>query len=63
MQKVLWHIHLFEMPVHSKLTGLRRMSVGIGPLVCINNLLITPVDNVVIRLGCQGKGTDDLSRQ
>ena len=51
------------MPVHSKLAGLRRMSVGIGPLVCINNLLITPVDNVVIRLGCQGKGTDDLSRQ
>ena len=24
---------------HSKLTGLRRMYVGIGPLVCINNLL------------------------
>ena len=51
------------MPVYSKLTGLRMMSVGIGPLVCINNLLITPVENVVMRLGCQGKGTDDFSRQ
>ena len=39
---------------HSKLTGLRRMYVGIGPLVCINNLLITPVGNVLMRLGCQG---------
>ena len=48
---------------HSKLTGLRRMYVGIGPLVCINNLLITPVGNVLMRLGCQGKGTEDFSRQ
>ena len=48
---------------HSKLTGLRRMYVGIGPLVCINNLLITPVGNVLMRLGCQGKGTKDYSRQ
>ena len=39
---------------HSKLTGLRRMYVGINPLVCINNLLITPVGNVLMRLGCQG---------
>ena len=49
--------------VHCKLTGLRRMYVGIGPLVCINNLLITPVGNVLMRLGCQGKGTEDFSRQ
>ena len=34
---------------HSKLTGLRRMYVGIGPLVCINNLLITPVGNVLMK--------------
>ena len=37
--------------------------MGIGPLVCINNLLITPVGNVLMRLGCQGKGTEDFSRQ
>ena len=47
---------------HSKLTGL-RMCVGIDLLVCINNLLITPVGNVLIRLGYQGKGTEDFSRQ
>ena len=35
---------------HSKLTGY-RMYVGIRPLVCINNLLITPVGNVLTRLG------------
>ena len=37
------------------------MYVGIGPLVCINNLLITPVGNVLMRLGYQGKGTEDFS--
>ena len=47
--------------VHSKLTGLKRMYVGIGPLLFINNLLITPV--VLMRLGCLGKGTEDFSRQ
>ena len=47
---------------HSKLTGLRRMYMGIGPLVCINNLLITPVDNVLMGLGYQGKGTEYFSR-
>ena len=31
--------------------------VGIGFIVCIINLLITPVGNVLIRLGCQGKET------
>ena len=30
------------------------MYVGINPLACINNLLITPVGNVLMRLGCQG---------
>ena len=48
---------------YSKLTGLGRMYVRIGPLVCINNLLITPVGNVLTRLGYQGKGTEDFSRQ
>ena len=37
--------------------------MGIGPLVCINNLLITPVGNVLMRLGYQGKGTEDFSSQ
>ena len=36
------------------------MYVGIGPLVCINNLLITPAGNVLMRLGYQGKGTEDF---
>ena len=49
--------------VHDKLTGLRRVYVGIGPLVCIINLVITPVANVLMRLGCQGKGTENFSRQ
>ena len=31
--------------------------VGIGFIVCIINLLIALVGNVLIRLGCQGKGT------
>ena len=35
----------------------------IGPLVCIKNLLITPVGNVLVRLGCQGKGTEDCTRR
>ena len=39
------------------------MYVGIGPLVCINNLLIAPVGNVLMRLGYQGKGTKYFSRQ
>ena len=37
--------------------------MGIGPLVCVNNLLITPVRNVLMRVGYQGKGTEDFSRQ
>ena len=37
--------------------------MGIGCLICVNNLLITPVGNVLMRLGCQGKGTEDFSGQ
>ena len=37
--------------------------MGIGTLVCSVNLLIAPVANVLMRLGCQGKGTEDFSRQ
>ena len=37
--------------------------MGIGFLVCINNLLIAPVANVLLKLSCQGKGTEDFSRQ
>ena len=35
----------------------------IGSLVCVINLLITPVGNVLMRLGCRGKGTEDFNRQ
>ena len=49
--------------VHNKLTGLRRVYLGIASLVSIINLLIAPAGNVLMRLGCQGKGTDDFSRQ
>ena len=37
--------------------------MGIGSLVCIFNMLIAPVANVLMRLGCQGKETEDFSRQ
>ena len=43
--------------------GLRRVYVGTGPLFCIINLLIASVGNVLMRLGFQGKGTEDCSRQ
>ena len=32
-------------------------------IVSIINLLNAPVGNFLMRLGCQGKGTDHLSRQ
>ena len=32
-------------------------------LACIVNLLMAPVANVLMRLGCQGKGTKNFSRQ
>ena len=34
--------------------------MGIGSLVCIINLLIAPFGNVLMRLGCQGKETEDF---
>ena len=37
--------------------------MGIGSLVCIVNLLIAHAANVLMRLGCQGKGTEDFVRQ
>ena len=37
--------------------------MGIGCVVCIINLLIALVSNVLMRLGCQGQGIEDLSRQ
>ena len=37
--------------------------MGMGSPVCILNLLIIPVGNVLMRLSCQGKGTEDFSRQ
>ena len=37
--------------------------MGIGSLVCIVNLLITPDANVLMSLGCQGKATEDFSKQ
>ena len=35
----------------------------IGSLVCFIDLLIVPVGKVLMKLGCQGKKTEDLSRQ
>ena len=49
--------------VHTKLTLLKRVYVGSGSLICIINLLIASVANVLMRLGRQGKGTEDFSRQ
>ena len=37
--------------------------MGIGFLICVINLLIAPVSNVLMRLGCQVQGTKDFSRQ
>ena len=37
------------------------MYVGIGSLVCSIHLLIAPVANVLMRLGCQGRGTRDFT--
>ena len=37
--------------------------MGLGSLVCVVNLLIAPDANVSMRLGCQGKGSEDFSRQ
>ena len=37
--------------------------MGIGSLFPMINSLIAPVGNVVMWLGCQGKGTEDFSGQ
>ena len=37
--------------------------MGIGSFFYIVNLLIAPVANVLMRLSCQGKETEDCSRQ
>ena len=47
---------------YNKLTGFGKVYVGIGSLVGIINLLITPVGNVFTKLGCRGKGTENFSR-
>ena len=39
------------------------MYLGIGSLICIVNLLMTPVANALMRLGCQGKRTEDFTSQ
>ena len=47
----------------NKLTGLRGVYVGIDSLVGIINLLIAPVRNVLMRLGCWAREAEDFSRQ
>ena len=37
--------------------------MGKDSLVCIINLLITPVSNVLMRLGCQNKGAENSNWQ
>ena len=37
--------------------------MGIGSLLCIINLLIASVADVLTGLSCQGKGTKNFSRQ
>ena len=54
---------MFEMSIRNKLSGLGRVCVGIGSLICIINLLIAPVANFLMRLGYQGKGTEDFCRR
>ena len=44
---------------HNKLTGFRRVYLGIGSLACIIKLPIALVGNVLMKLGRQGKGTED----
>ena len=39
------------------------MYVGIGFLVCIINLLIIPIANMLMRLGFQGEGIEDFNKQ
>ena len=54
---------MFEMSIRNKLSGLGGVCVGIGSLICIINLLIAPVANVLMRLGYQDKGIEDFYRR
>ena len=58
--KLVTYTPCLKCHVHNKLTGLERVYMGIGCLVCIINLLIAPV---LMRLSCGGKGTEDFSKQ
>ena len=49
--------------IQNKQTELRILDVGIGSLACIIYLLIVPVANILMGLGCQSKGTKDFSGQ
>ena len=46
--------------VHNELTAMRRVYVGVGSLVCIINLLITPVAKVLENIGLYIKHLSDL---
>ena len=61
--KLVTYTPCLKCHVHNKLTRLRRVYMGIGCLVCIINLLTAPVGNVLMRLSCEGKGTEDFSKQ
>ena len=37
--------------------------MGIGSFVCIINLLIIPIANMLMRLGFQGEGIEDFNKQ
>ena len=37
--------------------------MGIGSLVCIINLLIIPIANMLMWLGFQGEGIEDFNKQ
>ena len=37
--------------------------MGIGSLVCIINLVIIPIANMLKRLGFQGEGIEDFNKQ
>ena len=57
------HTPCLKCLIQNKQTGLRILDVGIGSLDCIIYLLSIPVANVLMRLGCQSKGTKDFSGQ
>ena len=47
----LWHMSCLKCHVHNKRTRFKRVYLGIGSLVCIINLLVAPVGNLLMRLG------------